>query len=181
MVWHWYDIFFFAFAMWGVERIIDARIDKRLRAAGLPTPAKPKLKLPPGFWRGLVLNGLLFGGLFAFIFFARFAPSGPAYEHPLWGMPLVALFAVVAGLAIFWSRRDKRELAHAAATSAIAEASPNSSPKNGAVEAPDLLPRRLLRPSTAGAADSPAQNKGSGWPAGRHPIAGCLMFASPIP
>jgi hypothetical protein len=122
MVWHWYDIFFFMFAMWGVERFIDARIDKRLRAAGLPTPAKPKLKLPPGFWRGLVLNGLLFGGLFAFIFFARFAPSGPAYEHPLWGMPLVALFAAVAGLAIFWSRRDKRERAHAAATSAIAEA-----------------------------------------------------------
>ena len=105
MSWHWYDIFFFMFAMWGVERFIDARVDKRLRAAGLPTPAKPKWKLPPKFWRDArrwsVLNGLLFGGLFAFVHFAPLAD-----DHPAYGVFLVILFAAVAGLAIFWSHRD---------------------------------------------------------------------------
>jgi hypothetical protein len=99
----------FVVAIWVFNSMVDARIDKRLRAAGLPTPPKPKIP-----WRDVrrwfVLNGLLFGGLVAFILFAhRFAPPGPANEHPLWGIiPLVALVAlgvVVAGLAIFWSRR----------------------------------------------------------------------------
>jgi hypothetical protein len=105
MHWQWYDIFFLMFAMWGVERFIDARIDERLRAAGLPTPAKPKLKLPPNFWRDarryVVLNGLLFGGLVAFIHFAPLADDHPAYV-----VFLPILFVVVAGLAIFWTRRD---------------------------------------------------------------------------
>lgn len=122
MHWEWYDIFLM-FAMWGVDRYIDGRVDKRLHAAGIALPPKPKWKLPPKFWRDarryFVAMGLLFGGLYAFVIFA---PPGPANEHPAYGILLVILFVVVGGLGIFWSRRDKRELARAAATSAIASA-----------------------------------------------------------
>jgi hypothetical protein len=112
-------LIFILVANWVFDRAVDRRVDARLRAAGLPTPAKPKLKLPPNFWRDarrwFVLNGLFFGGLAAFILFVpRFAPPGPANEHPLWGIippvALVALLVVVAGLAIFWSRRDATAL-----------------------------------------------------------------------
>ena len=86
----------FAVASWVFDSMVNRRIDARLRAAGLPTPAKPKTN--PGPWAaagGLIIFGLCV--LFAYAVEPKALPYAIA----------IGLVAMTVGNG-YCERREKR-------------------------------------------------------------------------